>query len=338
MRYKLLGRTGLKVSELCLGTMTFGLDWGWGASKEESRRLFDAYVHAGGNFIDTAVNYTNGTSEAFVGEFVASDREHFVIATKYSLMTRPDDPNSGGNSRKTLVRSLEKSLKRLGTDCVDLYLVHIWDKLTPIAEIMRALDDVVRAGKALYVGISDTPAWVVAQANTMADLRGWSPFVALQIPYSLAWRDAERDLLPMARALDLAVMAWAVVGTGVLTGKFNRGTNEPTRANPKEVSPEQLALADAVCQVAAELGRSPAQVAINWVRQQQSRAEIIPILGARNESQLLDNLGALGFTLDPGQLSRLEQASRFKPGFPNDFGGYQYIHRDLASQIDNHRP
>ena len=229
MRYKLLGRSGLRVSELALGTMTFGPDWGWGASKEESRRIFDAYADAGGNFIDTANRYTNGTAERYVGEFIAADRSHFVVATKYSLFTRRGDPNASGNSLKNMVQALEESLKRLAVDYVDLYYVHAWDFMTPVEEVMRGLDDLVRAGKVLYVGISDTPAWVVSQANTLADLRGWSRFVALQIRYSLLDRAVERDLLPMARAFDLAVTPWSVLGAGVLSGKYTAGPESPPR-------------------------------------------------------------------------------------------------------------
>jgi aryl-alcohol dehydrogenase-like predicted oxidoreductase len=199
MRYKLLGKSGLRVSELCLGTMTFGDDWGWGAPKDESRKMFDAFTEAGGNFIDTANNYTNGTSEKFVGEFTKADRDHFVIATKYTLNEYATDPNFGGNHRKNMRRSVEGSLKRLDTDHIDLLWLHMWDGMTPVEEVMRALDDLVRAGKVLYVGISDTPAWVVSQANTLADLRGWSRLVAYQGEYSLASRAPERDILPMTR-------------------------------------------------------------------------------------------------------------------------------------------
>ena len=174
MRYKLLGHSGLRVAELCLGTMTFGEDWGWGASKEESRKIFDAYVEAGGNFIDTSINYTNGSAEKYVGEFIVSDRDRFVVATKFSLSTRKDDPNAGGNHRKNMMQAVEVSLKRLNTDHIDLYWMHMWDMVTPIEEVMHGLDDLVRAGKVLYVGISDTPAWLVAQANTLASMRGWS--------------------------------------------------------------------------------------------------------------------------------------------------------------------
>nr|HMQ54595.1 aldo/keto reductase [Anaerolineae bacterium] len=223
MRYKLLGRSGLRVSELALGTMTFGEEWGWGASKEESKKIFDAYAEAGGNFVDTANRYTEGTSEKFVGDFIAADREHFVVATKYTLFMRRDDPNFSGNHRKNMVQALEASLKRLKTDYVDLYWVHAWDYTTPVEEVMRGLDDLVRSGKVLYIGISDTPAWIVSQANTMADLRGWSRFVGLQLRYSLIDRTVERELLPMARALDLGVTPWSVLGSGVLTGKYNQG-------------------------------------------------------------------------------------------------------------------
>jgi aryl-alcohol dehydrogenase-like predicted oxidoreductase len=174
MRYKLLGASGLRVSELALGTMTFGETWGWGASKDESRKIFDAFATAGGNFIDTANNYTDGTSEEFVGDFIATDREHFVVATKYTLSTRRDDPNAGGNHRKSMVRALEASLRRLGTDYVDLLWLHMWDGLTPVEEVLRAFDDLVRAGKVLYVGFSDTPAWVVSRAHAIATVRGWT--------------------------------------------------------------------------------------------------------------------------------------------------------------------
>ena len=214
MRYYLLGRSGLRVSELALGTMTFGTEWGWGADKTTSQALFDAYAEAGGTFIDTANRYTEGTSERFVGDFIAADRDHFVVATKYTLWDRQGDPNFSGNHRKNMVRSVEASLERLGTDYLDLLWVHAWDFTTPLDELMRGLDDLVRQGKVLYLGISDTPAWIVSQANMLADLRGWTPFTALQLRYSLIDRTAERDLLPMARSLDLAVTPWSVLEIG----------------------------------------------------------------------------------------------------------------------------
>ena len=341
MRYKLLGRSGLRVSELALGTMTFGPEWGWGASKEESRRIFDAYVAAGGNFIDTANRYTEGTSERYVGEFIAADRERFVVATKYTLFNRRDDPSASGNSRKNMVQSLEASLKRLGTDYVDLFWVHAWDFSTPVEEVMRGLDDLVAAGKVLYVGISDTPAWVVAQANTLAELRGWSRFVGLQIRYSLVDRAAERDLLPMARALDIAVTPWSVLGAGVLSGKYGGpGAGEASgRAARWGLKERDLAIAGAVAAVADEVGHSPAQVAINWVRQQPG--VIIPLIGAKTMTQLNDNLGCLDFALTAEQMQRLSAASKIELGFPHDFLASDEV-RDVVTggthgKIDNHR-
>jgi aryl-alcohol dehydrogenase-like predicted oxidoreductase len=227
MRYKLLGRTGLRVSELCLGAMTFGDDWGWGAPKEECARIVDAFGEAGGNFLDTANYYTGGTSERIVGELVASEREHWVLSTKYTLNMHPGDPNAGGTHRKCMVQALDASLRRLGTDYVDVYWVHIWDPHTPVEELMRALDDVVTAGKVLYVGISDTPAWIVSQAITLADLRGWTRFAGLQIPYSLVDRTVERELLPMARACELTVTAWGPLGGGLLTGRYGTDRSPP---------------------------------------------------------------------------------------------------------------
>ena len=341
MRYKLLGRSGLRVSELALGTMTFGEEWGWGASKEESRRMFDAYAEAGGNFLDTANRYTEGTSEKYVGEFIAPDRDHWIVATKYTLWMRRDDPNFSGNHRKNMVRALDASLKRLGTDYIDLYWVHAWDFTTPAAEVMRALDDMVRAGKVLHVGISDTPAWIVSRANTLAELRGWSPAVALQLRYSLIDRTAERDLIPMARAMDMAVTPWSILGAGTLTGKYSRGsTPEEGRAREGAATDERnLRIADAVVDIAEEIGCTPSQVAVSWVRQQHG--VIVPLVGARNLAQLEDNLGALDVTLDAAQLGRLDEVSAIEPGFPHDFLASDPI-RDIVfggtfDRIDNHR-
>jgi aryl-alcohol dehydrogenase-like predicted oxidoreductase len=321
MRYKLLGRSGLRVSELCLGTMTFGDDWGWGATKTESRKIFDAFTEAGGNYIDTANNYTNGTSEKFVGEFIASDRDRFVVATKYTLSERPTDPNFGGNHRKNMFRSIEGSLERLKTDHVDLLWLHMWDGVTPVDEVLRALDDLVRAGKVLYVGISDTPAWVVAQANAIADLRGWSRFVAYQGEYSLASRAPERDILPMTRALDMAFTPWGMLEGGELTGKYNSPSKEAKRS--KDTSARIKSLATELMAVAEEIGHTPSQVAINWVRQQPYL--VIPILGARSRKQLLDNMGCLDFELTPEQLTRLSDASPIDLGFPHSFLGSDHV-------------
>src|SRR5712664_455697 len=243
MRYRLLGNSGLRVSDLALGTMTFGDDWGWGAAKDEARKVYDAFREAGGNFIDTANVYTNGTSESFLGEFMQGRRQSVVLATKYTNSMPGTDPNAAGNQRKNMVQSVEASLKRLRTDYIDLYWVHIWDQITPVEEVMRGLDDLVRAGKVLYTGISDAPAWWIAQANTLAQLRGWSPFVGLQIEYSLVERAVERELIPTAKALKLGILAFSPLAGGFLTGKYH-GEGKPvggrmTNDGVKAVSPER---------------------------------------------------------------------------------------------------
>ncbi len=343
MRYKLLSQSGLRVSELCLGTMTFGEDWGWGSSKEESRLIFDAYVEAGGNFIDTASNYTNGTSERFVGEFVASDRDYFVVATKYTLR-RPgsakNDLNAGGNQRKNMLRTVEASLKRLGSEYIDLLYLHVWDFTTPVDEVLRGLDDLVSSGKVLYIGISDTPAWIVSYAQAMAELRGWSRFVAYQGEYNLLERGIERDVLPMTRALDLSLLVFGILGGGVLTGKFNQpgGPEQATRA--RQAGEKEKAVAQVILDVAAEVGCTPSQAAINWVSQQSPH--IIPILGARRLSQIEDNLGALSFTLSGEQLERLSQIAPPEPGFPhsfwNDFVRRELIFGDRVDELRKREP
>jgi aryl-alcohol dehydrogenase-like predicted oxidoreductase len=338
MRYKLLGASGLRVSELALGTMTFGETWGWGASKDESRRIFEAFAEAGGNFVDTANNYTDGTSEEYVGDFVAPDRARYVIATKYTLSTRRDDPNAGGNHRKNMMQALEASLRRLRTDYVDLLWLHMWDGLTPLEEILRTFDDLVRAGKVLYVGFSDTPAWVVSRAHAIATVRGWTPPVAVQLPLSLADRGAQRDLLPMARELDLAVCAWGTLEGGTLTGKyFSEGSG--TRRYSGDPSETEQALAREVMAVAEETQSSPAQVAINWVRQQ--RGLVIPIIGARTEEQARDNLACLEQELSPEQLDRLTQAAPLSLGFPHSFLASDHVTQLIFGEtrplIDAHR-
>jgi aryl-alcohol dehydrogenase-like predicted oxidoreductase len=326
MRYRLLGKSGLRVSELCLGTMTFGEDWGFGTGLEECRRMFTAFAERGGNFIDTANKYTEGSAERFVGELVAGQRDRFVLATKYTLSTGRGDPNASGNHRKNMVQAVEASLRRLGTDYIDLYWVHAWDGTVPEEALMRALDDLVRAGKVLHVGISDAPAWVVSRANTFAELRGWSAFVGLQIEYSLIQREVERELVPMARALDLGVLAWAPIGGGVLTGKYTRGEVQDTlraQSNAARLSERNLAVARAVDAIADELGRTSTQVALNWVRQQGGT--VLPIIGARKASQLEDSLGCLDFTLGAEHLARLDEVSRVSLGFPHDFLALPYI-------------
>jgi aryl-alcohol dehydrogenase-like predicted oxidoreductase len=321
-----LGRSGLRVSELCLGTMTFGEDWGWGASKDEARRIYEAYRSAGGNFIDTANVYTGGTSETFVGEFIAGHREEIVLATKYTNAAAAGDPNAGGNQRKTMVRSLEASLKRLGTDYIDVYWLHIWDALTPAEEVMRAFDDLVRAGKVLYVGISDAPAWVVAESNTLAELRGWTPYIGLQIEYSLLERTVERELLPMAAEFGLSVLAWSPLRNGILSGKY-LAENGDAPANGRLNTPMmqgfegEARAVDAVVRetvaLARELGVSAAQVALAWLRTRP--AAVIPIIGARNLPQFEDNLRSLGVVLSSEQGERLDRVSAVPLGFPHDY-------------------
>jgi aryl-alcohol dehydrogenase-like predicted oxidoreductase len=319
MRYRLLGQSGLRISEAILGTMTFGEQGGVGAPIDECRRMVDAYTDAGGNVIDTASNYRGGSSEEIVGELLEGRRDRYVVATKFTVTRDGTDPNAAGSHRKNLRLSLETSLRRLRSDYVDLYWVHIWDPATPIAETMAGLDDAVRSGKVLYVGISDTPAWVVARANTLAEWRGWTPFVGIQVPYSLLKRDIERELLPMAEAFGLSVAAWSPLAGGVLSGKFTRpgGPEAGTRVAPASITDEALTVARVVDQVAEELGVTASQVAIAWTMA-KSRA-VHPILGARRHDQLLDNLGAIGVVLPEEAVTRLEQAQPFEVGFPTDF-------------------
>jgi len=324
MNYRLLGNSGLRVSELSLGTMTFGEEWGWGAAKEESKRIYDAYREAGGNFIDTANVYTQGTSERILGEILHGHRDEVVLATKYTNAAPGNDANAAGNHRKSMMRSVEDSLKRLQTDYIDLYWLHIWDKITPVEEVMRAFDDLVRQGKVLYAGVSDVPAWWIAQANTLASLRGWSPFVGLQIEYSLVERTVERELIPMAKAFNLGLVAWSPLAGGVLTGKYNSGgsagdgrfSNEMMRSFLPEAGRQERIVA-ALLQVSQQTGRSLAQVALAWLRYRD--VPVFPIIGARKLSQFEDNLASLSLALSAEQLKTLDEASQIELGFPHDF-------------------
>lgn len=342
MRYKLHGRSGLRVSELCLGAMTFGSNWGWGGDDSESRAMFDAFVEAGGNFIDTAHVYTEGASERLVGEFIASDRDHFVVATKYTPSTGTDI-SKAGNSRKNMMRCVEESLARLGTDHIDLYLLHFWDGTTPVDEIMRGLDDLVSSGKVTYLAVSDVPAWQIARANMLADLRGWSSFIGMQVEYSLIERTPERELFPMAKELDMGMTAWSPLGQGVLTGKFlGNGTSEATRMPAEYVQPRHNEIARLVVDIAKEYGCSPAQVALAAIRQLSKWGDIIPIIAGRNAAQVKDNIGCLNVTLDESQLKRLDEATKIDLGFPHNmlqgdivrnmgYGGIANYHN-----LDNH--
>lgn len=342
MNYQLFGKSGLRVSPLCLGTMTFGEDWGWGASKEVSKKIYDTFVEAGGNFIDTADVYTEGTSEAYLSDFISADRDHIVLATKYTLSNTTHNPNNSGNHRKNLVQSVEKSLRRLKTDYIDLLWVHAYDYLTPIEEMMRALDDLVRAGKILYIGTSDAPAWVTSRANTMAELRGWTPFIGNQLEYNLTERTPERDLLPMSKELGLGVVAWSPLAAGILTGKYigNKGAGSGGRmegTTSYRLNDRNDTIANTVVEVAQELETSAAQVALAWLRHKQT----IPIIGARKIEQIKDNIASLELNIPAAQMERLDQASAIDLGFPHDFvlraGAQKMIYGDMVRKIDGNK-
>lgn len=333
--YRLLGRSGLRVSPISLGTMTFGESWG--AEEAESRRIFDTYVDRGGNFVDTAGYYAGGRSEELTGKFAQEKRERLVLSTKYSLAVSQGDPNAAGNGRKSMVRSVEDSLRRLGTDYIDLLFLHVWDDTTPADEILRGFDDLVRQGKILYIGISDTPAWQVARLQTMAELRGWTQLAALQVEYSLLQRATERDLIPAAKALGLGVMPWSPLSSGLLSGKYATDARAP--ADPEggrgpmmtaigRVNPATVAVADAVKAVADEIGVSSAQVAIAWTL--ANPAVTAPMIGARTVRQLVDNLGALDVLLNADHLAALDAVSRIDLGFPHDFLTYDFIRAGLT--------
>lgn len=317
MKYRLFGKSGLRVSEVALGTMTFGTEWGWGADKEESRRIFDTYANAGGNFIDTANRYTEGSSERMVGEFISSDRDHFVVATKYSLQDRLGDPNFSGNHRKNMMRSVEASLERLNTDYIDLLWLHAWDGLTPVEEVMRGLNDLISSGKVHYIGISDTPAWVVSRANMLADLRGWSGFTGLQVEYSLLQRTPERDLIPMASSLGLALTPWAPLAGGALTGKYLKGEQGRVSEQSARRNERNTRIALKLTELANELGTTSARLALKWTMQKPFTS--IPIIGARTSKQMEDSLMCIELQIPDPVLNELNEVSTIELGFPHDF-------------------
>jgi aryl-alcohol dehydrogenase-like predicted oxidoreductase len=320
MRYSTFGATGLRVSEFFLGTMTFGEQGNVGAPPAECRRMLDAYADAGGNVIDTAINYRGGLSEEILGDLLTDRREKFVLASKYSVSRDRADPNAAGNHRKNLRLSLDTSLRRLRTDYLDIYWVHMWDRHTPIEETMRALDDEVRAGRILYVGISDAPAWIVAQANTLAHWHDWTPFAGLQVPYSLLQRDIERELLPMAESLGLTVAAWSPLHGGILSGKYTRERQPEsgnTRLDIESITDRQREIATAVQSVADNIRATPSQVAIAWTRTRSPN--IHPMIGARNLNQLIDNLAAAELVLPSDAVVELDTATAIDLGFPTTF-------------------
>jgi aryl-alcohol dehydrogenase-like predicted oxidoreductase len=324
--YVTLGRSGLRVSPLCLGTMTFGLDWGWGSSPADSTKIIDAYTDRGGNFLDTANIYTKGHSEKIIGDHVGrhpARRDRLVLATKFLGNMFPGDPNAGGAHRKAITGALEESLRRLQTDYIDLYWMHFYDRHTPIEETIRTLDDLVRAGKVRYIGFSDTPAWLCARAQTIAEFRGWTPLVALQIEYSLLERTVEADLVPMARELGMGVTPWSPLKGGVLSGKYTRDHQPPPNRGEwvsNHLKARAFDIIDVLLRVATDARATPAQVALAWV---QSRPGVTSsIIGARTMDQLLDNLAALEVKLSPEHLALLDDASRVTQAFPHEFLKY----------------
>ena len=330
-QYYTLGNSGLRVSRLALGTMTFGTDWGWGADKDSARALFMAYTEAGGNLVDTADLYTNGESERWVGEFVRDSglRDKIVLATKASYSSDPSNPNAGGNGRKHLMRALEGSLQRLGTDYVDLYLVHAWDMVTQPEEVLRTLDEAVRAGKVRHIGLSNVPAWYASRMQTIAELRGHEPLAALQMEYSLAERAVEDEYIPLGTRHGMGVMVWSPLASGLLSGKYKpstggqfgegrlqtmSGSNNPAFA---KFSERNFAIVAELEKVANEVGCSMAQVAVNWVANRPGVATVL--VGATKLAQLQDNLGALDFDLPPELRARLDAVSAKAAGYPYSF-------------------
>ncbi len=321
--YSLLGRSGLRVSPLCLGTMTFGTEWGWGSPKETAFQVMSRYLEGGGNFIDTADGYTNGTSETLIGEFLAERnlRDSVVLATKFTFNARAGDPNAGGNGRKNIHRALEGSLRRLRTDYVDLYWLHAWDGLTPVEEVMQTLDALVRAGKVRHVGLSDVPAWYLARAQTIAELRGLERVIALQLEYSLVERNIEREHVPAALELGMGICPWSPLASGMLTGKYQqRGADMDGKGrlqmirgggNPgfeKLFTERNWAIVDQLVAIAKELGKSPTQTALNWITSRP--AVTSTIIGATKIEQLEENLGSLSFTIPIELAARLDEAGR----------------------------
>jgi aryl-alcohol dehydrogenase-like predicted oxidoreductase len=319
--YVTLGRSGLRVSPFTLGTMTFGEDLGWGASPEESKKILAAYLDRGGNSVDTANVYTNGHSEVILGEYLADHpgvRDRIVLGTKFFWNLYPGDPNGGGPGRKAVIRQLENSLRRLRTDYVDIYWLHNFDPATPVEETLRALDDLVTAGKIRYVGFSDIPAWATAEAATIARFRGWAPIIALQLEYSLLERTAEGELIPMARSMGMGVLPWGPLKSGFLSGKYSTAATGPVDTTRGDLvggpRPEDYKVIDVVNEIAADLGASPAAVALAWVRGRP--AVTSTLIGARRMDQFEANLTALDLTLSPEHRDRLEEVSEPSLNFP----------------------
>lgn len=323
-QYVTLGRSGLRVSPLCLGAMTFGEDLGWGSSVEESQQIIDRYIELGGNFIDTANFYTRSHSEKIIGDHVGrhpARRDRLTIATKFSGNLYPGDPNGGGSGRKSLISACENSLRRLQTDYIDLYWLHIWDANTPIEETMAALDDLVRAGKVRYIGVSDTPAWKIAEANLLARFRGWSAFIGLQVEYSLLERTIEQELVPMASEFGLSITPWSPLKGGVLSGKYTRansGRHDADRGAMVDafLNEKTYAVIDELEVIARAHETNVASVALAWVRAQRAVSSVI--IGARRLSQLEDNVRAADVNLGANELARLDALTKPRLGFPHN--------------------
>ena len=329
--YVTLGRSGLRVSPLSLGTMTFGTEWGWGSDEQVARAVFNNYVEAGGNFIDTANIYTEGHSEELTGKFISdrSLRDRVVLATKFTFNADPGDPNAGGNGRKNVHRALEASLKRLQTDYVDLYWMHAWDTVTPVEEVVSTLDDLIRAGKIRYYGFSDTPAWYVARAKTLAERNGRDGLIALQLEYSLAERSIEREHVPAAQELGLGICPWSPLAGGFLTGKYKEkgatGEGEgrlevaKNAGNPifERFTTRNWQILKVLSEVAKQLNRPASQVALNWVATQPGITSTI--IGASKLSQLEDNLRYAEFEIPAELRQRLDEVSAIESSHPYGF-------------------
>lgn len=324
-QYVTLGRSGLRVSPFCLGAMTFGEDLGWGTSVEASHSIIDEYLGRGGNFIDTANVYTYGHSEKIIGDHLTRDRsrrDRVVLATKFFGATVPGDPNSGGANRKTIIRSLENSLRRLQTDYIDLYWMHAWDATTPIEETMRTLDDLVASGKVRYLGFSDTPAWKCAEAQTLAHFRGWAPLIALQIEYSLLERTVEGELVPMALEHGLGITPWSPLKSGVLSGKYTRASHGKQKSDrgawtEANLTDKAYDIVETLVAIAKEIHSTPPRVALAWLAQKPGVTSII--LGARTQTQLEDNLAAASLTLTAEHVAKLDEMSQPTLNFPAQF-------------------
>lgn len=318
MQYKLLGKSGLKVSELCLGTMGFGTEWGWGTDFEKTKSIVETFTKAGGNFLDTANRYTNGSSERFIGDIIQNDRDYYVIATKYSLITEPNlNINAAGNNAKSMKRNVEDSLKRLKTDYIDLFYLHIWDSYTPIEEVMRAMEELIKAGKVMYMGISDTPAWLISKGQTYAEMLGWNSFVAMQAEYSLLQRSTEADLIPMANHYGMSIIPWAPLAGGALTGKYLRGEQGRILPESKRRNDAAIAITKVVLDIADELKCDPSAVPLQWIKQREPNA--IPIVGVTSTEQLEKNLKSIQVVLSDSHMKKLDEASQILYGFPHEF-------------------